>query len=941
MSSVPDPAPVPTGGTRLAGAFVFALGVLLASAPARNPDVWAHLAGGRAVVAGDFAAAGRTWLYDLISFALYTVGGGAALAGAKALAVGLAGLFAFGVARARAGAPLAALCVALALLSAGARAPLQPVVVSYALFALALRLAVGPGVRPWTLVAVFAVWANCDQWAPVGLVAVALVWVGRGEVAARWRWLAACACACALSPAHARGLLPEVELASPFAPAQLAALADSPAARAYFALLALFVLAALAGRKRLPWELALPALALAGLSAASARLVPFFALVGGPALAWCAAPALERARTSAARVRAARAATGAACAALLVAAWAGWVQGAPYGARAWAVEPSTGRASAAREVERLRAAGALAPGTRLLHPSEAAARAFRWFAPNEDGTADAAALAALARPDADPRAVLRALRVSGAVVVAGESPRATDLLDRLLVAPHEWPLLHATGGVAVFGWRDPDGPPGALADHELDLGRLAFHPSAAERLAGDAPPAPRAWWHALWTPIPPRPAHRDEALLLLLKAEADRLTAQERHARAWAGGQFGGLLAAAPGAHPAALVPRFGLLVPPRGPNGEASEFARVAVAYQAGQAAAAGDAPPEPLYAAVRAARRAVAADPEDASAHLVLGRCYLRLADASPERAWGERFPLLAQLRLAQAAGALNRAVELNPRLAAARLEVGALYRRMNCGDLAVLHLRAYRELVGRAGGRPDPRASDDVMARLDDLLTKHAREFAAEGARASLGDRALMAARRGLAGEALNILLGSDVSAFGTPGMSLELDLLLKTGRGRDLLSWATPELRGPLGPEAYSWLRAQAHLALGDYTAADLELDAVPASAIGAPESAARFARLTGKAVLEARPGSVAVFDACWRVLAESDYGVETGAAERDLAHRCDLYAVRGLMALEAGDTARAESLFAEALRFGRLDFGARPVAVTGRAWLAQWRAQPVR
>lgn len=965
MSSAPPLAGGPRApagrGPLAAGALVAALALLLASFPARNLDVWGHLAGGRALLAGDLADVSRTWLYDVLAYRLYQLGGGALLAAAKALAVAATGLLVFAACRVRAGTALAAACAALAVLAAGVRVPLQPVTVSYLFFALALRLALRPAGRPGPLFATFALWANCDRWAVVGLGTVALVWLGRAldsadgraELRARGRALLLLAWACALSPAHARGLVPPAEALAAFGGAEptaafgrayLLAIGDSPAGRAYFVLLGLGAGAVLAARGGRVWELLLPGLVLAALSAGQARAVPFFALVGGPALAWHAAAVVERLNPNAAVARAGRGAGVLAVLVLLACAWPGWLQGPPYGTRAWALDVPAGRGRAAAVLDELRAAGALAPGTRTLHGSAEAARSFAWFAPADEGVADEALVAALTdpKPEGDPRAKLRAAGVTRAVVAVGDPGRAPDLLERLLTAPDEWPLLSAAGGVAVFGWRDPAGPPGAFAAHELDLARLAFRPTEDEKLPPVPPPPDRRPWEALWKRLPPRPPERDEATLLLLKAEADRITSPDRHARAWTGWQTAGIIGAGatgPGAHPLALGLRLTLAVPPQGKGTDLPPVTRTAFGLQGAFVAARGDAPPAALFAAVRAARRAAAADPTDPAPHLTLGRCYLRLADATAEPLWAARLPVLGQLRLAQAAGAFARAVALNPNLPAAHLELGALYRRMNCGDLAVTHLRAYRALVARGGGKPDPRASDEVMARLADLLEKHTRDLAAEGARVPVGDRAFLAAQRGLAGEALKLLLGSDVSAFGTSGMRLELDLLLKTGRGRELLVWATPELRAALTPPTYHWLRAQALLAAGDYAAADLEMAAATEAPATRAAAGARAARLTGKAVLDARPGSPVLADLPWRVLVESDYRAELGAAERELANQCDILAVRGLVALEAGDTDRALESFRAALAFeagaalgARVEFPARPIAAAGLSWL---------
>src|SRR5262249_51411464 len=134
-------------------------------------------------------------------------------------------------------------------------------------------------------------------------------------------------------------------------------------------------------------------------------------------------------------------------------------------------------------------------------------------------------------------------------------------------------------------------------------------------------------------------------------------------------------------------------------------------------------DAPPGALYAAVRAARRAVAAAPDDASAHLLLGQCYLRLLTATRERAWAGRLPWLGRPRQSQASAALNRAVALSPRLPRAHLELGRLYQRLGYTDLALEHLRAYREAGGRDG------VTDAELADLAAAVERQRTELAPE--------------------------------------------------------------------------------------------------------------------------------------------------------------------------------------------------------------------
>src|SRR5262245_31104623 len=128
----PDPAPPPAPPDRpgwpAAAAFVLVglFGFLLASFPARNADLWAHLAAGRAFFGGpalaadgvgaDVAARGPgSWLWDVGAFALFAAAGGPGLVAAKALLVAALALALLRLCRPGRGGWVAPFCAALAL----------------------------------------------------------------------------------------------------------------------------------------------------------------------------------------------------------------------------------------------------------------------------------------------------------------------------------------------------------------------------------------------------------------------------------------------------------------------------------------------------------------------------------------------------------------------------------------------------------------------------------------------------------------------------------------------------------------------------------------------------------------------------------------------------------------------------------------------------------
>src|SRR5262245_5771251 len=143
----------PHGGGRVAAVlFVSAFAFLLASFPARNADVWAHLAGGRELTQGrapTYAAATgerefQPWLYDLAVYAMYSVVGGTGLVIVKAMLVAGLAVVLLRVGRTGPGWLIPVVCTVLAILAISTRVPLRPVVASYFLLALTMWLLYAP-----------------------------------------------------------------------------------------------------------------------------------------------------------------------------------------------------------------------------------------------------------------------------------------------------------------------------------------------------------------------------------------------------------------------------------------------------------------------------------------------------------------------------------------------------------------------------------------------------------------------------------------------------------------------------------------------------------------------------------------------------------------------------------------------------------------------------
>lgn len=976
-----------------AGLFIFLFAFLLASFPARNSDLWGHLAAGRELVHGrapDSALrrsvdgrADPTWLFDLACYAAVSAAGPGGLVAIKAVLVGALAVVLLRLSKSGPGWLIPAFCTGLAVLSVGSRVLLQPATASYLFLGLALWL-IRPGAgraSAGLLVLLIVVWANTDRWFVVGLGTIGLVLVGRALDRPRAQCLPAMGRALVLltilavaglvNPIHIHAYqwpwagggagVGGLGMSSPFRRAYVDAMVESPAGVAYLPLVGLGLLSfALAGRPW-RWERVLPWAALAALSGWQVRFAPFFAVVGGPVLAWNLQDFFARRAAAGATVsRRIRTAVGVVAAlfalAFVAAAWTGWLQGPPFGPRRWAVETAPGLQRGAETVCRWEAEGRLGPGARALHLSADSVGAFAWFCPDHQAVRDPAlAAGVLGEPGgaADWPARLRAAGITYLVAYDPDRRRLTAALNHLLSDPDQWPLLQVAGGLTVFGWRDPAGPAGDDRYRALDgdPNRLAVRPADDDR-APPAPPAksdPRRWWGVFWKPAPVPTGDRDEAAVDLLRAEAERRGAAARHQVAWQATQVAGLVAAAAGGRvPGALLDartRYELALPEvTATGGLAHPLGRLLEVFGPAFREARGDTSPAALYLAVRAGRRAVAANPLDAQAHAVLGEAYFRLIRDTREAAWARPLSELGQLRRAQASTALNQAVSLSPGLAVAHLHLADLYQDMSFLDLALKHLREYLAAVHRSGPPAGARAdsyraaiatAEDRVDRLADLVREREASFDRQAGELRVYDRALLATELGLAGKARDILLASDISAFGADGMTLELQLLSRTGRAREVRDWIAAEHQEALG-SLYLWLRAQAFAAGGDYTLArdvcgQLAAAGLDPTVPNPPGTGARqlAAARIGMAILDGQSGSPGNrAGPVWKAFRESDYRNLLRQLVSAMRREADALTLRGLLALEEGDTASAAADFRRALRIWDAPEGA-PIDFNGR------------
>jgi len=954
----------------------------------------------------------HSWLADLAAYEFYTLIGGTGLVVLKALLVtALAGLLLL-VRRPGSSAWLPILCTTLAILAMSPRLLLQPACVSYFFLGVTLWLLWQQHqAEAWhaktcrvLLLLVFAVWVNVDEWFLLGPVLAALFFLGERLAGQRRTpgWLVPAGLpACLVNPYtyHAFTLPSELSpvtwssglredsrfqalFASPWSHAYPPTAGLHPAALAYFALTALGLVSFVLHRPALrDWRLVVW-LPFALLAAWQARAIPFFAVVAAPITALNCQDFLstKRSRLSWLRIPGYVLLT-LALAALGCLTWLGW---SVSGSRqvAWGVQPDPSLQRATEALHDWRRQGLLPAGQRVFAVSPEVAQYGAWFAPGEKFFFDhryqlfpAAArdyevvcrdlLPDLGSSDEgakDWRQVLRDNGV-GVVVYADREPqRLFAVLRRVVSDPEHWTLLDVAGQALAVGWNETR-PPGALSALAFDAERLAFGPQD-ERARRALPPAPERGpaqlpqprdFRARATRLPATPSWESAAATLYLHYADDHEPAlRQQQLQSSMSGYAASLagLAALPAGLPQAafqLVSSGHLLLPPEG----APSFL---VREQLGPffAHLVQRSPALPLLA-VRAARQAAAADPEDANAWLRLGQAYALLRNATGEDSAHGLLPPLAQLRHVQIAAALEQAVRLDPDLEVAHSELAYLYGERNYLDQSLEHRREEVRLSRRAGPRPGETA-DELADRLEFLdkdtaklvqLVEQRKKIYAANSRALQGDRlaqAGLALRLGLVRQAVDeILLQSPADLLGSTGIQLELDLLLCLGRADEVRATLDDEVlrakkhglhyhdllppRGGNGEPlyaipyhwpAYEWLHALQTAAVGDYAAARGEVRAIRSGLKAGHqmlqeqqrEVEKRLWPFVGGLLSGPRPFLPAATVEALGPYLENRTALQAGEPALR-AQQADLYVLEALLALEQGDTAAARSAFAEA------------------------------
>jgi tetratricopeptide (TPR) repeat protein len=720
------------------------------------------------------------------------------------------------------------------------------------------------------------------------------------------------------------------------------------------------------------------------LSAYEMHLVPFFAIVAGPitalnfqdlgvrlaGAAWPRVEPLWKLWSLGGRI-----ATLVVGVLVVLAAWPGWLHGRPddinTGHRvAWRVEVTSGLRQAAEQLKAWHASGILKPEDHGFNFGPDMANYCAWFCADDHTYLPLEPSFFDYRLEAFPEKVAREyietrqaldpqsrgdslatpfnwrelFRKNGITHLnLYEQDRADP--DRLhfagiwlalLSSRDQWKLVSLDGGRAcIFVWQDPrkgedSGPPLP----RFDPAPLAFGSSAvqAPAVGPERGPQPRELWdrflrgpadHAAQAPLVYR--YLEHYALVRQLWPITALPASE--VAAWSG-----TVAQTPATPGIAtvLAPATKLLTSvvvratlQRAMNGDPRAFDYFLLGKDLGPTGA--------LLLAVRAARQAIADSPDGSTApYAGLAEAYQQIWDGA-EQHWvravsgpnlgGQRYPR-ELMRQVQVITALESALKIQPHDEAVHRMLYGVYLRSQFLDLALQHQQEIVKIVKATGPVPmEPH--DDFNRRveqeekrlkeLDALETRRETDFELKGANMPLLSRARLAQLSGLAGKALQLLLEASPEDMNPATAEMQLNLLLLTGRHLD------PEIKflerlevlkdvPGMSAERYGMLY---EASLGNYEKAGAYLED---SIAQMEQNYLRQMLLSLETQTFILPGAGAM--------------QRLNAILDDVRTTADYRVMRGILALEQGDTATAARFFERALYMNdgkRLDFESRPIA----------------
>lgn len=699
------------------------------------------------------------------------------------------------------------------------------------------------------------------------------------------------------------------------------------------------------------------------MSAWMSRLIPFFAIVGAPITALNFQDFAARRFGTVPRVTrnwklwslGGRIASVVVGAVLLALAWPGWLLadvGDFWSPRrvGWAVAADPLEVQAVRRLAEYQKEGLLTNGFNL---TPEIASYYAWFAPGEkaffdnrfahyprkvtedyiairkklrnpgDAPAPAPAEAgseANAEGHADDHRWVDYFREYGIdhVVITADDPQRDTLVFQMIGDPGEWVLLYLDGRNTVFAWLDPEKPASTRAKivaRRFDPNRLAFAPEIPEsqrpprqQATPAEPPQTPSLLAGYWGGPPPPPAAVAEANIDLVY---DQIIEQFWPSRSVAAQYIG----------------MFGTITPPLAICGPAAIPFTLATTWRLPPEQVQLGFDPDPAgasYLALRAARRAIGENPQDAPSYRYLGDAYIRLWRKLEAR-WCNNAHALATLRHVQTISALQSELAIQPNNPQTHFNLGDLLMRTDQLDLALEQTREGLKLLHENGPNigETRETFDDMLGKRENFLQEFEKQvqqrqndYELKAKDKPPAYRAQIAYERGLAGQALQDVSEIDPSQVTEREARVIVKLLLNMGRLRELQPFTRFEQ--PMD-------RAMVAAALGNYEDADqilqkwLEYQDVL--------SAQHLLFLLRAETLQnlVTPQNLAV-------------GMEGAVAIR--RERADWTVVRGILSLEAGDTQAAARRFQEALDIGTHRPGGKKEASTDPATQFHFDSEPL-
>lgn len=716
------------------------------------------------------------------------------------------------------------------------------------------------------------------------------------------------------------------------------------------------------------------------------RLISFFALLAGPvailnfaeARAWREKHALPIQLPNWRPLKLARLLTFVVFLVLLFFAWPGWLHvpvGEAQSSRRvrWALAADPSLEQAAREVGRRHQEGKV---QRLFNFSPDLANYCAWFAPGVQSGVDSRltlfphmavpyfntrlALMVDAMQTRDQAAARREwqktfahFNIDHVALTSFQQPNIRGVGAMMWLDARHWQQLYGDGRTVVFAWS-------AAGDftEELsaDLSRKVFGPvpqvARAPAQGAPLPEGPPSIWEEYLFGPPPESLIAAEGNLWISYFQtlagswyprfyATDLIAQAAQPAALAGAAPGGILLSTLASAWANEVYPF--LYSYKGASGRPFLHTRD------------NSSPAAPLYL-VRKTRQALADNPNDPLAYLTLYDACKTLSD-SQEEFWanynGQAAPgFRYTVRLVQMVNALAASATLRPDNADIHAILAEHFLNQHYLDVALEHLRVAVQLNERARLSPSAQKTQemrkqflanleqDVAKRLDDYKLKTAGKKPLEKVQYALfGEYRAVDAKgrvsvdprgRGLALEALKRLQALKIGTLSREeqrgAVILQLRLTIQMGRAGDaveVLTTSSDSLKGLLESGYYEFLALTA-AARGDYKGFDEAVAQLEtyAQETGGTRLAGEIAQQAfGLAVLDKLPLSARVIQGY-----KSVREVEQRLLERALPV-ANFRTLRGIFALEQGDTERARRLFEEALALAGPDvsFPDRPIA----------------